>query len=280
MNTLKKITLYLLIALFLVGCSQPASEEKSLLDTIKENGYITVATSPDWPPYEFIDPSKTGDDQYVGADMELARYIAKELGVELKILASEFNTAVASVATKKADFIISDLGYKEERLEAMDFSKTYNPNSTDENTYQGLLMDILDADEYTELEHFNSLNIGVQMGSLQEAFVKEQIPQATLTHIKDIGTGILMLQNKKIDAIAITNTIGNAFAQANGGLKMSVARFEESILAEYDGTVVGVQKGATELLETINDIIDDVVANKLYDQWEIEYTEYAKDIGA
>ena len=59
-----------------------------LLDKIQERGELIVGTSPDFPPNEFIDSTKTGQAQYVGSDIELAKYIAKKMGVKLTIKAA------------------------------------------------------------------------------------------------------------------------------------------------------------------------------------------------
>ena len=52
-----------------------------VLDRIRRKGVLRVATEPYYPPQEFIDPDMTGQDQYAGADMELARLIAARMGV-------------------------------------------------------------------------------------------------------------------------------------------------------------------------------------------------------
>lgn len=278
MKTKLKIIITFIALISCVACTNNTKD--LLLSSIKEKGVLVVATSPDWPPYEFIDTSKSGQEQYVGADIELAKYIAEKLEVDLEILPADFNTALAAVATKKADIIISGVGYKEDRLEAMDFTKTYNPTSDSEDSFQGIMMKSDIADNYTTLEAFSNLSIGAQLGSLQEGFVKEQIKDANLVNIKDIGTGIVMLQNGKIDALAITSTTGSQYIEANPDLKMAPVKFAESELADYDGTVIGVQKGEKELVDFLNTLIDEIVESGIYDEWEIEYTEYAQKIGA
>ena len=77
------MTLCLILAVVLGGCGE-AQQENNRLNEILERGYITVTTEPYFAPNEFIDPSKEGDEQYVGADIELAKYIANELGVECR----------------------------------------------------------------------------------------------------------------------------------------------------------------------------------------------------
>ncbi|MFA6610821.1 MAG: transporter substrate-binding domain-containing protein, partial [Bacilli bacterium] len=86
---MKKIICFMLlfVSLFvLAGCN------KNVLDEIVKKGEIVIVTSPDYPAFEFIDESKSGQDKYVGADIEFMKYIAEELGVTLKIEATDFDT--------------------------------------------------------------------------------------------------------------------------------------------------------------------------------------------
>lgn len=275
------LVVVLLLSVLLVGCSNgSAAGDKSLLETIKERKILIVATSPDFPPYEFIDSSKPADEQVVGADIELAKHIAEELGVELKLEISDFPTAIASLSTKKADIIISGLGYKESRLESMEFTKTYNLSEKDADSYQGVMIPEEKLGELKTYEDFDGLKVGAQSGSLQEGYVKSNMPGANLEVIADLPTGVLMLKTGKIDALAMASTTGLQYISANPGLVMSDVRFEDSNLAEYDGTLIGVQKGELELLKVLNEIIDQLLEDGTYEKWESEYTDYAQQIGA
>lgn len=83
------LMLALVMALSLVACGSKAdtaaddktddtaaAEPANALEKIKADGVLTVALSPDFSPMEFVDSSKTGQDQYVGFDITLAKYIA------------------------------------------------------------------------------------------------------------------------------------------------------------------------------------------------------------
>ena len=79
---MKKIVAMLLaLVLCMTLCASALAESR--LDKILAAGEIHMATSPDFAPLEFIDDSKTGQDMYVGCDIELAKYIAEGLGVKL-----------------------------------------------------------------------------------------------------------------------------------------------------------------------------------------------------
>ena len=96
----KLITILLLTAIVLgviSGCTSSATKAESTnrLDAIKERGYLEVVMEPYFAPYEFIDPSKEGQEQYVGSDVELAKYIADKFGVELRIVPLEFGAVLS-----------------------------------------------------------------------------------------------------------------------------------------------------------------------------------------
>ena len=121
---LTALCLALCLALPLAGCSsKEESSAANRLEAIKERGYIEVVTEPYFAPMEFIDPTKEGDEKYVGADIELAHHIADELGVECHIIPLDFTSVLSGVTTGKYDMAISALAYTPERAEAMELSK-------------------------------------------------------------------------------------------------------------------------------------------------------------
>ena len=121
-NTLRRalsLMITSVLALTLAGCGASA-EGSSRLDQIKKRGVLTVATEPYFAPNEFIDPSKSGNEQYVGSDIELAELIAERIGVKLELVPLEFTQVLASVAEGKYDLAISALAWTPERNEAME----------------------------------------------------------------------------------------------------------------------------------------------------------------
>ena len=107
------------------GKEDAGTELTGRLKAIKEAGVLKVATSPDYPPYEFEDITKDGQDKYVGADMELAKYIADKLGVKLQIEAMAFDACMAAIGQGRVDLTICGMVPKEERKTTMDFSDVY-----------------------------------------------------------------------------------------------------------------------------------------------------------
>lgn len=255
------------------GCAQ-SSNETSRFDKIKETKKITMATSPDYAPYEFIDPTKSGSEQYVGADIELGKYIAQKLGVELELKIMDFSAVLAAISEGKADMAISGLGYKPERAEAMEFSEAYN--TSEDGDGDGFLIRAEDVEKYRTLEDFNEVSIATQSASLQEGYVKDQLPNAQINTIASLSDGVLRVQSGKSDALAISYSTGEQYVNANKDLVMSSVLFEGN---DSEGTMIGIVKGETELVEAINEIIQEVKEQGLYQQWEEAYIAYAKSLG-
>ena len=86
MKKIIAIALAAMLALSLfAGCgaaapAAPAPEAAATFKTVTP-GKMTVAISPDFAPMEFVDPTKSGQDMYVGFDVTLANYIADKLGL-------------------------------------------------------------------------------------------------------------------------------------------------------------------------------------------------------
>ena len=84
----------------------------------------------------------------MGSDIEMAKYIADKLGVELKIVPLEFAAVLSSVTEGKYDLAISALAYTPERAEAMNLSNGYYFD--DEEDGYGLLVREEDVDKYPD----------------------------------------------------------------------------------------------------------------------------------
>ena len=270
---MKKIIATLLaVALTMTLCASALAESR--LDQILAAGEIHMATSPDFAPSEFIDDSKTGQDQYVGADIELGKYIANKLGVKLVIDAMDFSAVQAAVAMKTTDMAISGFAYTEERAQMAEMSTPYNISDDEDSVGHRVLMMKEVAEQYDSADDFAGMTLAVQNGSLQQQLAAEQLPDDIQYElIADLGTAVLMLINGKVDGVVVAN--GEIYESAYDEVQLSTFRFAY----DGDGTVLMVPKGETELIEAINEIILEVNELGLYDQWVEEYTELATSLG-
>ncbi len=253
------------------GCS--GGKEENKLETIKEKGVLVMATSPDFAPYEFQDVS-SGETKYLGAEIELGKYIAEQMGVELQLEAMDFSAVEAAISTGKVDIAISGFAKTPEREENMGLSNYYRAESSDGKD-QGLLVLKDKADQFKTAEDFSGKKVAAQNGALQQNLVTEQLPDAEMEVITSINDGIMMLTTGKIDAVAVADAVGESYVENYPELAMSDFYFEY----ESQGNVVAVTKGQDELLAEVNRIIDDVNEKGLYKQWWDEAVEQANALG-
>lgn len=256
----------------LSGCgSQKETTYANRLEKIKAEGKITNVCEPYFAPYEFIDNSKTGQDQYRGADMELARYIASELGVELEIVPLEWSAVLTGVTEGKYDMAVAGLGYTEERSKTMNLSDVYKAGSE-----QGLLVRAEDLDQYHSLEDFAGKKVGFQSGTVQETLATAQLPGSELVTYDIVQNAVLALDSGKVDAVAVSIPNGEMFVAANSNLAVvTECYFEQG----KNGNCVAVPKGEDELLAAINEILADVREQGLYDEWLEDARAEAEALG-
>ncbi len=123
---MKKTIIMLLaamLALFMLGCTAktnaadtPANDQLATvggadapaegLKTVEE-GMLIIALSPDFSPMEFVDTTKSGQEQFVGFDVTLSKYLADGLGLELEIRPMSFDACQTAVQMGAVDMSVS-----------------------------------------------------------------------------------------------------------------------------------------------------------------------------
>ena len=272
MKKMKKLFCAALAAAMLMATMSGCGSSQNRLEKIKESGKLVLATSPDFAPLEFEDLS-SGEAQYVGSDIELAKYIAEKLGVELEISAMDFSAVQAAIPSGQADIAISGFARTEERAQNMELSTPFNIT---EDGGQTVLVAKGQGANYTAAEDFSGLQIGAQNGSLQYNLVSEQLPDdVEIVPVGSLNDGVLMLETGKIDALASDLSNAELLLESHDGIETTDFMFEYS----SEGNVAAVKKGETELIEAVNEIIEEVNELGLYQQWKDEATELAKSLG-
>ena len=94
---------------------EPAEPAASELTTVTP-GKLTVATSPDFAPYEFYAIDENGNANLAGFDMALAQYIADYLGLELEVVPMDFDGVLAEVTAGNVDLGMAGLSPDPERM--------------------------------------------------------------------------------------------------------------------------------------------------------------------
>ena len=225
---------------------------------------FTVAMSPDFAPMEFIDLAKSGDDKYVGFDVILAMYLAKEMNKKLVIKPMSFDACMAAAQAGTVDAAISGFSWTAERAQNFEITDYYVAGENE--TEQVLITTKANAGKYTDAASLAGKKVGAQGGSLQELLVKEQLPDSEIQLYTDLGLAVEALITGKIDALAVAHGNGEAYISQNSD-KLDWAGFDFVVEEKYKNNVILLQKGDTELLAAINAALAKAMAAGVYDVW-------------
>ena len=256
--------------------TEASAASNGVLDEIKASGELHITLSPDFAPMEFIDSSKDGQEQYVGFDVTLAKYIAEYIGVDLVIEPMSFDACQTAVYTGSVPMSISGYSWTEERGENYEISDYYYAG--DNETEQVILIKKTDADKYTSAEDFSGVDVGAQNASLQMNLLTSQLPDANPITIGDLGVGVLELQNGSIEALAVAK--GNAEMIIDSNPDLMICPWEFEVAAEYEANVILITKGETALLNIVNEALAKAYADGLYGTWYEDAVALAKSENA
>ena len=237
------------------------------LARIRSLGKLTVATSPYYPPQEFIDESLTGDARYVGADMELARLIAERMGVELKIVPLEFTDVLSSVANGTYDLAVSALSFTSGRAAVLEMSKGYY--FSEEQASSGLIIREENSEDIRTVEDLAERDIVAQSGSLQETMAADNIAFyhkfRRLPSAEDVYEVVM---EGKADAGVVDIGIARVHIENHPDCGLVIVPgVAFSLQPQYLGDRIAAQKGEIELIYFVNGVIDEVLASGQYDSW-------------
>lgn len=256
--------------LLMTGCGgekkeeAPKAEAVPLLQQIKDRGQLVLGTAADFPPYEFIDTSKS-EKTVAGIDINLAQRIADKIGVKLVVQDMNFSALLSSLASKKVDIAISAITPTPERAEAMDFSDIY---MSDENI---MIIRKSDADKFTKLEDFYGKNIAAAKSTQQEKLAQDYLTDAKIVSLERFGDALMELMQNKVDGVPSQRVVAQQYLLMNPDLADSGAYFE----GHASSSAVMVLKGNEDLVALINEVIAECQENGDIERWVQEASELA-----
>ncbi|MEJ8642215.1 glutamate ABC transporter substrate-binding protein [Streptomyces sp. MS1.HAVA.3] len=189
---------------------------------------------------------KTPDGKYTGFDVDVATYVAKELGYEPNQI--EFKQAVSAerenlLANGDVKFIVASYSINDKRKEKVDFAGPYFL------AHQDLLVRADDT-SITKVEDLNKKKLCSVTGSTSAQNIKKTLaPEADLQEYPGYSDCLTGLENKAVDALTTDNSIlaGYAAQEKNKGKFKLVGL---SMSNENYG--IGLKKGDKELQTKIN----------------------------
>jgi len=164
-----------------------------VMDRILKKGELLVGTTGEQPPLNAT--SKSGE--IIGMDADIARIIAKSLGVRLKFKSMPFNDLLPAVEAGKIDMVISSMTITPQRNRKLAFVGPYYMSG------KGLLTKRKNLAKLQKPEAMNdsSLSVAVLKDSTSQAFAERTASKAKIVKTKSYDAAIGMLLVDKVDAI-------------------------------------------------------------------------------
>ena len=257
-------------ALGMFGCSssnggsqEPAADEPAADEaayTLEKEGTLTVATSPDFPPFENLE-----NGEYVGFDIELAKAIAEQLGLECEFTTIQFDGIVPAIqAGGQADVGISGITVDPDRAESVDFSDPYYIAEQSVAVMKG---GDITSDNVDEALNAEGMIIAVQSGTTGETFAQENFPNATVQPYGNATDAFAAMQAGQANAVCMDKAVVEkmlADAYTDAEIVKNAATGEEYAVAvskDNPGLLEAINKAIAALQE--DGTIDDLTAQFL-----------------
>lgn len=249
-----------------------------VLDRIRRSGVLRVATEPYFPPQEFIDPDKSGQEKYAGADMELARLIAARMGVELQIIEMEFSNVLPALTEDQADLTISAISFTPARANSWTMSKGYYYADSTANTV--LIVREAEKEQYDDMKALADKTLIAQSSSLQEAQAAENIAfYKEFRRVSSIQSVYDAVEQGRADAGVVDMETAENYIRNNPEAGLALADCLTFELEEqYQGDRIAAKKGETQLIYFVNGVIDEVLADGTYMKWLDEAQQRADEL--
>lgn len=267
-KNLLKIAALSLAAIMSIGMLSSCGEEQQSDDNNSSASAspsatekLVMGTNAAFEPFEFTTTNGLVG-EFDGIDVAIALEIAKSMNKELVIEDMEFDGLLASVQTGKVDMAVAGMTIKPERLESVDFSIPY---------YTAAQVIVVGADntDITCAEDLKSdKKVGVVLGYTGDSIVTDtlMIDESNITRANRGIDVVQDVKNGKLDAVVIDSYTGRALAEKNG-LKV----VEDPEVFETEEYAIAVKKGNTELLESINKVLNELISSGKIEEFAQQY---------
>ena len=248
------------------SAAENVDESKADISTVTA-GKLTVATSPDFAPYEFYAVDESGTPQLAGFDIALAQYIADYIGLELEVVPVDFDGVLMELQTKAVDLGVAGLSPDPKRESIMDFSDIYYEGG------QSFVCTQANKDKFTSLEDVNTagLEIGAQTGSIQVDLAEANSPDADIIQLTKVTDIVAELIAGKLDGAYIETAVAESYAKNYPDLCVVLD-------VPYDGaegSAIGISKGNDALKEAVNEAIKSAIDSGKMDEFVATANEQA-----
>ncbi len=255
------IGLILVMAFSSFSCKKKKDSSKDLSwEDIKKRGYFVVGLDDQFPPMGFRSKE---DNSVIGFDIDLAKAVAKAMGVEVQFKPVAWDGIIFSLNKGDIDVIWNGLTITEERKQRMSFSKPYLQN-------RQIIITLKDSKIENKDDMANKI-IGIQLGSSSEVALRTE--PKVMKSFKDIRKyetnmlAILDLKAKRVDAVVVDEIVGRYYIKKDLDCKYKILDENFGTEAYGIGYRMGDKAFGEKLDEALNTVIKNGTSAKISKEW-------------
>jgi polar amino acid transport system substrate-binding protein len=170
-----------------------ADSGSPVLDRISKAGELRVGTSGNQPPLS----ATTKDGNVIGLDADLARIIARAMGVKLTLVPLDFSELLPALEGGKVDMVLSGMTMTPRRNMRVAFVGPYFISGKAVLTKSKKLADVKDSDELNK----SGITLAALEGSTSQDIVEKGLSKATLVTTKDYDAAVQKVIKGEVDAL-------------------------------------------------------------------------------
>ncbi|MBN2123811.1 MAG: transporter substrate-binding domain-containing protein [Deltaproteobacteria bacterium] len=243
--------------------------KKSTLESILKAGELRVGFEAGYMPFEMTD--KKG--KFVGFDMEVAKEMAKAMGVKFTAVNTAWDGIIPSLITGKFDIIISGMTVTQERNLKVNFADPYiivGQTILINKKHEGAVKSYRDLNDSKYI-------VTSKLGTTGEQAVKRMIPKATYKSFETETEAALEVVNGKADAFVYDLPLCVVFMAQQGAGKLVF--LDEPFT--YEPLAWAINKGDPDFLNWLNNFLrqikNDGRYERIYNKW-IKSTDWIKEV--
>ena len=226
----------------------------SMTAALAEDVTITVATNPEYPPFEYVE-----GDAIVGYDIDMWAAIAEKAGINYEILPMDFDAVISAVAADPNTIGLSGISITDERKLTVDFSAGY--------INAGLVVIVKADSGYATVEDLKGKLIGVQLGTTSDYAAEEITGPENVAQYKTFLNAVMDLQGNKIDAVIIDKPVGQALMASLNDENLVMV--DMGLQADWYG--IEVNKNNPELLQKIDAALVELEQEGFFEELAVKY---------
>ena len=250
----RRLAVILSLALIL-----PLGARAGTLDEILKRGTLRVGLEPGYMPFEMTNQKG----EIIGFDVDIAKRMAKAMGVKLELVSTAWDGIIPALLTKKFDIIMSGMTLTQQRNLRINFADPYIVVG------QTILLRKELAGTVKSYKDLNDPKYRVvsKLGTTGEQAVKRLIPRATYISFETEQEGVMEVVNGKADAFVYDSPYCAIAIQQKGQGKL--VWLEEPFT--YEPLAWGVRKGDYDFINWLNNFLrqikNDGTYDKIYRKW-------------